>query len=109
MTDENAPVDRVTDGANDLLTDRRSFMAGAAKLGVGGALLSQFASGSVNAKGGNGEMSAVSDVEILNYALTLEHLEYTFYDEALSNFHELRDFEREGTPGGEIFEDPSLQ
>ncbi|MFC5972889.1 ferritin-like domain-containing protein [Halomarina salina] len=108
MTDDNTPVDRVIDGANELLTDRRSFMAGAAKLGVGGALLSQFASGSATAQEGD-EMSEVSDLDILNYALTLEHLEYSFYEEGLSNFEELRDFERAGTPGGEIFDDPSLQ
>jgi rubrerythrin len=96
--------DEIMGGASEMLTDRRRFMSGAAKLGVGGALASFATGGAAAAEGDD-----VSDIDILNYALTLERLEANYYTEALEEFDELRDFERPGTPGGEAFRAPPLQ
>lgn len=100
MTDDNHPIARVYDGANDMLTDRRSFMSGAAKLGVGGALLSYVGSGSVAA---DHDQEEVTDVDVLNYALTLEHLEANYYTEALERYGEDH-FEGVGSPGDDTFD-----
>ncbi|MWG36113.1 ferritin-like domain-containing protein [Halomarina oriensis] len=101
MTDDTNPIARVYNGANDMLTDRRSFMNGAAKLGLGGALLSYVGSDNVMAQEEDG-MDEVTDIDILNYALTLEHLEANYYTEALEIYSE-DDFEGFGSPGMETF------
>jgi hypothetical protein len=76
---------------------RRSFLSNSAK--VGGGALALSASGTAAAKGdddsddkdgenGNamGSDEEISDLDILNFALTLEKLEFTFYEEGLRTF-----------------------
>jgi hypothetical protein len=63
------------------LTSRRSFLTGSAAALAGGALMA--VPGAAFAKG-NGEdddmnHGGVTDIDILNYALVLERLEYEFY------------------------------
>ncbi len=67
-------------------SDRRRFLRGAALVGVGGSLAYAlktdpvaFADGDAGSAGGIG-----GDLEILNYALTLEYLEAEFYTQGLA-------------------------
>lgn len=60
--------------------DRRRFLRGAALIGVGGSLAYVTKRDPV-AFG----QDAMGDLDILNYALTLEYLEATFYQQALAN------------------------
>jgi hypothetical protein len=99
--DYDNPFARIRDGANDMLTDRRSFMSGAAKLGVSGALLSAAGAGTAAADH-ESDSEEVTDIDILNYALTLEHLEAAYYEEALDRYSE-NDFEGFGSPGMDTF------
>ena len=78
--------------ASEHLRSRRSFMTDAATVG-GGVLALSALGGTAAAEGdgnsdGNRDGSAPSDVEILNYALGLEHLEYAFYDDFLDSHSE---------------------
>lgn len=69
------------------LASRRGFLSGAAKVAGGGAL----AMAALPASGGLRSVVAqdfADDLDILNYALTLEHLESFFYTEGLTNFEE---------------------
>jgi rubrerythrin len=68
-------------------TSRRKFLAGSAAALAGGALLA--APGVASAQN---PPNLPSDVDILNYALTLERLEATFYRRVLSRFSQ-GDFE----------------
>ena len=62
---------------------RRHFLTGSAKVLGGGAALLAFGSVLANPKAVH---AAASDIDILNYALTLEHLEAAFYVEGLNRF-----------------------
>ena len=110
MTDQNT-TQKDTEGILDFIGEvskqlrtRRSFMGDAAKVGVGAAALSAVGAGT--AVGNDDSDSDPSDIDILNYALTLEHLEYAFYDEFLANHTES---EVEGSAIANYFARPTLQ
>lgn len=64
---------------------RRRFITGS--LGtVGGSALAIFLSSGPLAKAVQADHDTLTDIEILNYALTLEHLEYAFYRDGLQLF-----------------------
>jgi rubrerythrin len=69
------------------LTSRRRFLTGSAAALAGGALMA--VPGMAKA---HTTPEPPSDIDMLNYALTLEHLEYAFYRDGLRKFGE-REFE----------------
>ena len=71
-------------------TSRRGFLAGSAKLLGGGALALGLGAAPALAKGDHdqGKNNGVSDIDILNYALVLERLEYEFYRRYLNKYIE---------------------
>jgi rubrerythrin len=71
-------------------TSRRGFLAGSAKLLGGGALALGLGAAPALAKGDHdqGKNNGVSDIDILNYALVLERLEYEFYRRYLNKYSE---------------------
>jgi rubrerythrin len=78
--------------AHQRLSSRRTFLSGSAKLLGGGALALGLGAAPAFAKDDNNDhednSSGVSDVDILNYALVLERLEYEFYRQNLQRFSE---------------------
>ena len=68
------------------LTSRRSFLTGSAAALAGGALMALPGMARAHVTG-----NPPTDVDVLNYALTLEHLEYAFYRDGLKRFDE-KDF-----------------
>src|SRR5579884_78751 len=73
----------------DRIMSRRGFLAGGGKLAAAGALA---AAGlptieRVAALAQGTPIPFTSDVEVLNYALTLEHLEYAFYRDGIGKFN----------------------
>lgn len=82
----------------DRLMSRRGFLRGGGKLAAGGALgvaalpflgrlttLAQAATAQSTAST-NASLAFADNVDVLNYALTLEHLEYAFYRDGIGKF-----------------------
>ena len=65
---------------------RRGFLAGAAKVAAGGGLALAAAGLPVNLRRVLAQVDVSTPVGVLNYALTLEHLEYAFYRDGLAGF-----------------------
>ena len=74
---------------------RKRFLAGSAALLGGGAL----AAALPRTAGAHATPEPPTDIDVLNYALTLEHLEYAFYRDGLRKFGE-REFENAGVFDG---------
>lgn len=70
------------------LTSRRGFLAGSAALLAGGAIM-----GLPGVASAHETSDPPTDVDVLNFALSLEHLEYAFYRDGLQMFDE-KDFQR---------------
>ena len=74
-------------------TSRRKFLAGSAAALAGGALMAVPGAALAKDDDGGNKHGRVTDVDILNYALTLEYLEATFYTQGLNKFDK-GDFEK---------------
>lgn len=76
---------------NASLSSRRSFLRRSAAAGAGALALAVGSSNTALAHDGTDD--DFNDVEVLNFALTLEHLEYAFYRDGLERFKQ-KDFKR---------------
>lgn len=68
------------------LSSRRGMLAGGAKIAAGGAIAAGLAGSPALARMVAAAQAFTDDIDILNYALTLEHLEYAFYRDGLALF-----------------------
>lgn len=68
------------------LTSRRSLLSGGAKLAAGGALAMAAVGSPALNRLPVAAQGFEDDVDVLNYALTLEHVEYAFYRDGLGQF-----------------------
>jgi rubrerythrin len=89
-----AIVTRIRGGST---SSRRSFLRRSAAAGAGAMALA--VGGSNVALAHEAGDDDTSDVDVLNFALTLEHLEYAFYRDGLERFDE-SDFQRAKTLNG---------
>lgn len=84
--DDNSIEDEklVTKIQNADLPSRRAFLRRSAAAGAGALTLAVGSSNTALAHDGTDD--AFTDIEVLNFALTLEHLEYAFYRDGLERF-----------------------
>jgi hypothetical protein len=70
------------------LISRRAILSGGLKLGAAGAVALAFAgvAGPKRQAALAQDVDFMDDLEVLNYALTLEHLEYAFYRDGIGQF-----------------------
>ena len=72
------------------VTSRRDLLRGGLKVAAGGAIawtaITLPATQSILAQDTSGDMMFADDLDVLNYALTLEHLEYAFYRDGIGQF-----------------------
>jgi rubrerythrin len=71
------------------IATRRGFLTGSAKLAGGGAAALAFAGLPILGgarRAGAAQQAFASDLDVVQYALTLEHLEYAFYRDGLRDF-----------------------
>ena|GEM_PF-1028876 len=112
MTDQNTIREDADGGIdsvgqeNDRHRSRRGFMGEAALVGGGVLALSVAGVGTVAANDGSESGSNPSDVDILNYALSLEHLEAAYYNDFLDEYSE---HEVERSAVANYFARPTLQ
>lgn len=102
MTHSEHSVRNPDTSTSPALTTRRGFLAGSAAALAGGAVL-----GLPGVAKAHETSDPPTDVDVLNFALTLEHLEYAFYRDGLQRFDE-KDFMRSAALrgfGNEIRED----
>jgi rubrerythrin len=71
--------------AERMRMSRRSMLAGSVKLAGGAAMALSLANGP-SIRGLVAAQELMSDLDVLNYALTLEHLEYAFYRDGVGLF-----------------------
>ncbi len=71
---------------NRRLSSRRGMLVGGAKIAAGGAIAAGLAGSPALARMVAAAQAFTDDIDILNYALTLEHLEYAFYRDGLASF-----------------------
>jgi rubrerythrin len=87
MTENNLQGASLASGVGEetqALSSRRKFLTGSATLLAGGALAAVLPRAALAHNTGN----PPTDIDVLNYALTLEHLEYAFYRDGLRKFGE---------------------
>lgn len=86
-----ADEETVSNVRNASLSSRRSFLLRSAAAGAGALALAVGSSNTALAHDGSDD--DFDDVEVLNFALTLEHLEYAFYRDGLERF-DAKDFRK---------------
>jgi hypothetical protein len=77
----------------DRLLSRRGLLTGSAKIAAGGAMIAAFGTAGFGRSGASAQASDdeetitfADDIEVLNYALTLEHLETAFFRDGIGQF-----------------------
>jgi len=78
-------------GERERIVTRRGLMTGSAKIAAGGTLALALGGGALKlrsaaAQGDERDEAFESDIDVLNYALTLEHLEFSFYRDGIDQF-----------------------
>jgi hypothetical protein len=73
------------------IVSRRGLLTGTTKIAAGGAVALALGGGSLRARSAFAQADErdeafETDIDVLNYALTLEHLEYSFYRDGIDQF-----------------------